>query len=246
MKYFRENDINRIVSYLKPFKNSLDDLYIWNTDISNVKKFLIDATINLDNKTNYQKSVYLKRYFTKNKLINQPYKKDIIVWIVKDWGRIKGINADNFVSKVIDIIQDNKIIKFEGVSSISKIVALNDPNNCVMYDSRVIYSINWIIMKQRAGDLFFPMPNSRNTKLNAFDINTIINIFYQDKFSKKNVYIDKNEAYTTFNELVININDRLFNDERQKEPYHTEMLLFALADKNILADIKSSIKINIL
>ncbi|MCB0540423.1 MAG: hypothetical protein KDE33_23090, partial [Bacteroidetes bacterium] len=59
------------------------------------------------------------------------------------------------------------------------------------------------------------------------------------KNSDKKLFINKKDAYFELNNLVKQINQKLWNGDREKEQnlYFTEMLLFSIADREVFMDI---------
>lgn len=93
------------------------------------------------------------------------------------------------------------------------------------------------------------MPQSRNSKLSAIDISTLIRLSRVDNYtnnlgskrmisnSDKKVFVEKSKAYTTLCDLILGINENLWQDNRKKYPFYTEMLLFSIADNIIFYDV---------
>ncbi|WP_164126979.1 hypothetical protein [Sphingobacterium luzhongxinii] len=121
---------------------------------------------------------------------------------------------------------------------------------------QVAYSLNWILLSQDAGDRFFPIPDGRNSKMMAFNLDTLIRLKYVDRYhpeslekltEKKNyisrldrsLYIDRDSAYKEINSLMKEISVRLWHDdaEKAKHLFYTEMLLFSIADREVFMDI---------
>ena len=129
------------------------------------------------------------------------------------------------------------------------------PEECIIYDSRVAYSLNWILLSQNAGHKFFPIPDGRNSKISAFNMDTLIRLKYvhkyvaPDKISLSNkkyiskidgeLYISKERAYQTLNFLIKEIAKRLWVGQKEKcdQLFFTEMLLFSIADREVFLDI---------
>jgi len=185
------------------------------------------------------------------------HKKDIdfetSLWIITKWGGI-GSFKDNQANKdrIIKLgsgLEKRKFTKdlFGVISSLSKIASFLNHDEYFVYDSRVIYSLNWLILKGNIKEpLFFPMPESRSSKLTLFDLDTIIHLFYKDDIEKpgfkKSLFVNTNDAYFVYCDLIKELNNRLFPDHK---PYYLEMLLFVIADTTIFDELKSSVQIKI-
>lgn len=252
-----------VVDYLSRFKESLANLYLWELkkeklDIL-VKRNLIssnDFIKIIQEKSEFSKNVELKKILNKNLItLNSSDKKELYFWIVKEWGGINLRNKEEFFEKVntnkLNLEQFSKS-KFDSIPSYSKVLSFIDIDNYFIYDSRVIYSLNWILFKSGYNGLLFPMPASRNSKLDSFNFDTIIKLYNKDKLSsissnisedkfnskyEKLLYMNKNIAYDTYCKLIKKINSKLWDDDKQKYPFLTEMLLFSLADNAIVEDI---------
>ena len=151
---------------------------------------------------------------------------------------------------------------FKRIASSSKVGAYLFPDRNVIYDSRVAYSLNWIILSENAGQLFFPIPEGRNSKMSAFDLNVLIRLknitHYQPKSiehldhrlymknADKKLFINKNEAYSELNNLIKSISEKLWTGDNEKKQnlYYTEMLLFSIADREVFLDITTRYGIN--
>lgn len=138
------------------------------------------------------------------------------------------------------------------------------PERNVIYDSRVAYSLNWIILSENAGQKYFPIPEGRNSKMSAFDLNVLIRLKnisnYQTtdiehldhklfiKNCDKKIFINKKDAYSELNNLVKQIHKNLWIGDKAKEEnlYFTEMLLFSIADREVFRDITTLYGIPIL
>ena len=66
--------------------------------------------------------------------------------------------------------------KFKRIASTSKVGGFMTPTKNIIYDSRVAYTMNWIILSEDAGDRFFPIPEGRNSKMQAFDLDVLIRL----------------------------------------------------------------------
>jgi len=144
---------------------------------------------------------------------------------------------------------------FNRIASSSKVGAYLYPDKNVIYDSRVAYSLNWIILSENAGQQFFPIPEGRNSKMSAFDLNVLIrlknitnyqpnnielldNRLFINNIDKK-IFINKKDAYYELKNLIEIINRKLWKGDIEKEQnlYYTEMLLFSIADREVFMEI---------
>jgi len=175
------------------------------------------------------------------------------LWIITRWGGIGSFKDNNTNQNRIRNLEAalkrrsfNKD-SFGVVSSLSKIASFLNHEEYFVYDSKVIYSLNWLILKKKIlNPQFFPMPDSRSSTLTLFDLNTVINLFYKDQIEdkkwKEDLYINTKDAYFVYCDLIKELNKRLFANHK---PYYLEMLLFVIADNIIFKDLKSSLTLTI-
>ena len=212
-------------------KSSLESLYKWDfpkkeppiripKDISNFKKNIFFF-------------VFLCKEFNESNFIKLSY------WIVNEWGGIPLKETDNNTKKIENFKKklDNKesrLFKYEfgTISSLSKIASFYKPKEFVIYDSRVIYSLNWLIFKNNLDTKLFPQPSGRNSAIAEYDQKTIFNL------SNRSInYWNEEEAYFEYCKLL---NEVAAKFKRIKN-YELEMFLFSIADTDILEDIKSNV-----
>ena len=211
----------------------------------------------------FDKDVHLKfiiNEILKDNKLNKKKSTNIHQWIVGDWGGIK--THKNFET----IYQSMETKSFDRISSWSKIASFEDIKNDVIYDSRVIYSLNWIIFlynkKYSEKKKYFLQPSSRNKLITLLPVDSIISfdntIFLnaEKKIFEEEIYIDKSQCYAELCKIVKKLNDVLFkvnkvefplltSNKASEYPFFTEMLLFQIADDIIFKDIKESIKISL-
>ena len=262
--------IDKIASYLSLYKKRLDTLYNWMPNLKNLSDLILLSEIEKNKLSpssklsNFQKDELLKDILFKTLNEISPESKlfkKLSLWIIRDWGGIYGGSDDNTIQCVFDFLQTDKP-KFNRIASSSKVGAFKYPNKNIIYDSRVAYSMNWILLSQNASDVFFPIPESRNSKMSAFDLNVLIRLFHINQYSlpdidilknqkkyissiDKFIYIPKSEAYYEMNNLICKVNQVLWDNNRKNEPFYTEMLLFAIADNEIFKDIIKRVEIKI-
>jgi len=259
-------DIDKFVKYLSTYKDDLPVLYKWNVEIDRLVelKTLTEKQVKEINLLSpYEKELCLKKIVGQK--LNDTLKSDLklfeklSLWIIKDWGGITNTNDNDTISLVNAFLKTEKP-DFYRIASTSKVGAYLFPDRNVIYDSRVAYSLNWIILSENAGQNFFPIPEGRNSKMSAFDMNVLIRLKnisvyrpeniedLKNNFinnSDKKIFIDKKEAYFELTNLVKQINPLLWKGDKEKEQnlYFTEMLLFSIADREIFIDITNNFSI---
>lgn len=177
--------------------------------------------------------------FLKTEIKNHTYDKNIefFKWIIKTWWWIWGFTRFDWINEQLNNIKLNKNITFESISSISKVISFSNPRKYFIYDSRVVYVLNWLILKSNVDNkIFFKMPAWRNKKITFIDISTLINI----KDNKSNYHAK--DFYYIYCDLIIELHKKIFNDS---DTFKTEMLLFSIADNYIYDDIISSLDLKI-
>lgn len=258
-------DIEKIARYLDQFKDDLPNLYSWNANIEKLSDYDVFSRTEIENlkqKTPFEKEMILKKAI--NKRLKETYKKDktlfdkLCLWIIKDWGGIKTAK-DAGTLELIEEFLNAKNHSFKRIASSSKVGSYMYPEKYIIYDSRVAYSLNWIILAENAGDKFFPIPEGRNSKMTAFDMNVLIRLINVNKYkpselidldkrlyvkrSDKLNFIPEKESYEVLNNLIKEISLKLWDEEKAKMLYYTEMLLFSIADREIFRDITERVEL---
>lgn len=262
-----EYDVNKIIRFLTKYKDNLPKLYKWNVkvdklfDLEVLTKEEIEA---LTEKTPYEKELILKK--TIQKKLNEFYTTDksafnrLCLWIIKDWGGINGADDSSTLELIGEFLTKDEP-SFNRIASTSKVGSFMFPEKYFIYDSRVAYALNWIILSENAGDMFFPIPEGRNSKMMAFDMNVLIRLKNIDSYKSKDIegldnrlyiknkdkitYIPTQKAYLEMCKLIQTISKKLWTDEKSEMLYYTEMLLFSIADREIFNDITERISIEI-
>jgi len=254
-------DIDKITKYLDRYKDDLPTLYNWNVKIDRLVELdtLTENQVKEINAlTHYEKELQLKKIVGKR--LNDTLKSNadlfdkLCLWVIKDWGGITTASDHGTLGLIKDFLNQVKP-SFNRIASSSKVGSYMFPDRNVIYDSRVAYSLNWIILSENAGQQYFPIPEGRNSKMAAFDLNVLIRLknistyhttdikHLDHKFfinnSDKKIFINKKDAYSELNNLVKQINKNLWNGDKDKEQNlsFTEMLLFSIADREIFLDI---------
>ena len=242
-----------LVEILKKYKNEIDLHKRFDYKFDEKTTILTDDEKSelLKKNSIYEKNVRLKELI-KHKYNGPLENQELNFWIINSWGGIQNFKLNDTneqkIKKFAGQLKINKLSAetFSIISSLSKIASFFDPDNFVIYDSRVIFTINWLILNSKPNDLkFFPMPASRNKNLVDFDLSTIINLLYKDEYNNKSSHFHPvNTAYFEFCDLIKDLSKKVYEDATVK-PYFLEMLLFTIAIEEILKDFKSNTTIYI-
>lgn len=259
-------DIEKISSFLK--KIPVSEYYNWEIPFDKGEGrniFQEEDLTRFSSMSNFESNVYLKTILSdKIKTAFQDHDTDalrqIFEWIVHDWGGIRNgrNNIDNLYHMGIEAIKNGNLT-FNRIASTSKILSFYDPTNHIIYDSRIAFSLNTIMLLVNASEKFFPVPSGTNSKMNAFNIKVLIRLkhksdVYKRNGSKKLIYIadktlfyNRNKAYSIVNDTIQRINKKIYESEPDKavKPFYTEMLLFGIADTLIYDMILKNVKVDI-
>ncbi|MBT5529428.1 MAG: hypothetical protein HOK35_09740 [Cytophagia bacterium] len=245
--------MKNVIEKLKEFSKQIDlkERFDFNFDITDNIFSSIESEQLSANKNPFDQNVRLK-WILSEKYKTNAEQNYIDFWIVNNWGGIRGFKPNE--RNIVKVQRFKKQLEkrklsldcFSTISSLSKISSFIDPENFVIYDSRVIYTLNWLILTCENQDGFkeqyFPMPSGRNKIIADFDMNTIVNISHISEYSQNgDLYITQQKAYFEFCDFI-KANTKLIYGKDSK-PYELEMLLFTLADKEIFDDLKEKTKI---
>ncbi|TDL99555.1 MAG: hypothetical protein C4K58_06580 [Flavobacteriaceae bacterium] len=264
----KEFEIDKIVSYLENIKNEITK-YDWNPQIeklllleiwnSNEKITISNLNKNNSITKNYEIAIELKKIVGQKLKETKDKKKtsfdELCLWIVKSWGGISSSKDENTMALIYKFFESVDNPNFERISSVSKVASFFASTKYAIYDSRALFSLNWIILCENAGKRFFPIPDMRNTKMKAFDVGVLIrlkniNKYNLEKIQKSNfdeeIFLAKNDAYLQYIELIKSVNEILWIEDIEKSQnlYYTEMLLFSISDNIIIEDIINKTKTN--
>lgn len=260
-------DTDKIANYLNKFKDKLPELYTWNAKIEKLVDLDVISSSEfeiLNTKTSYEKELVLKNKV--NLKLHEYYKSDkvlfdsLCLWVIKDWGGILTAKDSDTIDLINDFLKSEKP-NYKRIASASKVGAYMFPEKYIIYDSRVAYTLNWIILSENAGNIFFPIPNGRNSKMTAFEMNVLIRLKNIEHYSPneitemdkrqyikqkdKSSYIPEKDSYTELNKLIKELSQKLWDNEKSKMLYYTEMLLFSIADREIFKDITNRLTLEI-
>lgn len=192
--------------------------------------------------SNFDRNVYLKEHI--HTLLNQVDCLSIYYWIIQEWGGIssfkrKDVN-DAKILKFLDELKNRSLTKasFDRISSFSKIAAFMQPHEYVIYDSRVIYSLNWLLFNYAPEHGLFSQPQSRNSELIKYDMQTIFRLT-----GKNPIYRNHKTAFNEYCDLIKMLSIEVYG--RGSQPYLLEMLLFDIAPKFIVKDVETRVSLKI-
>jgi hypothetical protein len=187
-------------------------------------------------------------------------------WILVDWGKTwkkKGVHKEQ-LPKYRELAKDEKGEKgpFDGIASWSKWLAFKYPQYHVIYDARVIYSINWLLLNAGARRGFFQFPPGRNTVMALLDYRlllfrrclgdeAVIRLLDKDIKGREdgdreksgfqtqleqNLFASSEDTYEQYRRLVQRLAKSIHPDDNFGMT-KIEMLLFAIADRSIAKEV---------
>ena len=193
--------------------------------------------------TPYLKNIYLKENFSE--VLKNDHDLANHYWIIQKWGGIKSLKQNDRnnekINKFKKQLSDRKLSRetFNLISSFSKLASFINPNEYAIYDSRAVYSLNWLLFNFVDETELYPQPSGRNPKLSQFDLSTIFNLT-----GRGVTYISHKTAYFEYCDLLKSLSKEVYGNDK---PYKIEMLLFLIAPTKIIECIekKTIIMINI-
>ena len=154
-------------------------------------------------------------------------------WIVHKWGGIPAfdVSKHNRITEFRDHLANGRLlpIEFQRISSLSKIASFVSRDKYFIYDSRVAFSLDGLLLKMWQGNpnlpiQFFPLPSAQGGR---------------DKMMRRMIcqlcpdanYLSKEETYIEYNNLILDLSKEkeIKND---LPPCWIEMLLFVLGKTN--------------
>jgi hypothetical protein len=221
----------------------LEKHFTWNFPRDDLPSVVVRA---LPNSNAFENNIALKKSLRSYLRCND-YSMEY--WIIQKWGNIKGFKKnstnDQKITQLYEQLDKGSFSRniCEVISSLSKIASFFNPSEYAIYDSRAIFSLDWLLLKSGAIDNFFHMPPARNTEIAKYDIETIIRLKCGEK---RGLFLDNKTAYFKYCNLLKKLSLEVWNnEERRKMPFYLEMLLFILGSQEIVVDIKKSASIDI-
>lgn len=192
--------------------------------------------------TGYEKNIYLKNHF--HSVIANSQGLDNYYWAIQEWGGIgsfkKNERNDQRIKKFIEELSKGRLTRnsFDAISSLSKVASFIEPENYVIYDSRVIYSLNWLLFNHSKEKCLFPQPVGRSASLAKYDMQTIFRLT-----KKKFEYRSHKNAFHDYCSLIKNLSNSVFGAD--SKPYKLEMLLFMIAPTWVIESIETNVSLEI-
>ena len=190
----------------------------------------------------YAKNVHLKDNF--HSIIGNDKTLKSHYWCIQEWGGIgsfkKNNRNDHRIQSFVAELEKGKLTKrsFECISSLSKVASFLEPDKYVIYDPRVIYSLNWLLFKYSSDQALFPQPAGRSSALAKYDMQTIF------RLSKRlHTFRSHKTAFHDYCTLIKDLTPKIFGDGSR--PYNLEMLLFMIAPTWIVKNIEETVALEI-
>lgn len=221
-------------------------------DKLSLPNFLPNNTVNKRFNSALEFLKFVRNYVQENNLV---LSEEHYSWIINDWGGIKSFKVnceknknkiEQFLLKLLERDKSSRKLNidlFSTISSLSKIASIQFSNKYFVYDSRVIYSINWLILKHSINNkkydlYYFPKPNGRNQTTGILNLDTLIFLSNPDlSIDNKNVkklYFSENTTYFIYCDLIKYLHKHILCD---KPVWAIELLLFTIAPTKIVDDI---------
>lgn len=163
-------------------------------------------------------------------------------WLMNKWGKT-GIEDTpenkEYLRNFLEELPTDRLSyqSYSRISSFSKVAAFLFPERYSIYDSRVIYTLNWLLFRHTEERMFFFQPKTRNTKLDKYATSALYKLSGRGDDSRP-----KHSAYHQYCELALDISERVLGRDR---PYYFEMLLFAAAPVWVPEDIVNNTEVSI-
>jgi hypothetical protein len=188
----------------------------------------------------FQRNIYLKENLGEKLRGDESF--DSHFWLMNKWGRTGLGNNDanrQYLRNFLQELPTGRLSyqSYGRIPSFSKVAAFMYPEKYSIYDSRVIYTLNWLIFRHTQDRLFFFQPPSRNGALDKYSTTALYNLSGQADYSRP-----KQTAYQQYCDQVLDISKRVLGHEK---PYYLEMLLFAAAPTWVPMDVVKNTKITI-
>ena len=223
---------NNLVQYLIKYKNYIS---CYEAKIINCPCDSIQNEIDSYHGSSYRKNLKLKQLISA--YLNGCFtNQEMNFWIIRKWGGIGSFNnldsnQDKIVRFGLNLSNRNNDVSISTISSLSKVASFVKPQEYFIYDSRTVFSLNWLLYLSDSKKYFYK-PNGRNNYLIDNDYRDIVlNEYGSDFPTSVNI-----ETYLNYCALINDLYDEVFEeDKNNRQPYKMEMLLYQIAP-NIIVD----------
>jgi hypothetical protein len=189
----------------------------------------------------FSQNIYLKENLAP--LLESDHELKVHYWIIRDWGGIRTFKVVDRNDKRIRTFKEEvhrgwlTQSTFTSISSLSKLSSFWEPARYAIYDSRAVFSLNWIIFRHSKDKQLFPQPIGRNMSVSKYDIRTLFALS-----GNNHRYRSHKTAYHDYCALLQDLSEKVYGT---RKPYFVEMLLFLAAPTKIIEDIESSVTVTI-
>ena len=199
--------MQKVLEQLKLYAQEVDlsARYNWVFDSSfldTIPEVLVQ--INEEFQNNFERNVELKFVFSDYFRTTLHNVNDLHFWLINKWGGIRNFkNTTRNRAKIQNFknqIKNGRLTRatFSTISSLSKLSSFWDCKNFVIYDSRVIYALNWLILKLAQEKRYFPTPAGRNEIIANYNIDTIIRLYHLKTANTDELYYSYKDAYIQY------------------------------------------------
>ena len=194
------------------------------------------------NRSGYAKNVHLKENF--HSIIGPDQTLKSHYWAIQEWGGIgsfkKNEKNDHRIRSFMEELGKGKLTRrsFECISSLSKVASFIDHDTYVIYDSRAIYSLNWLLFNYSSEQALFPQPVGRSSDLAKYDMQTIFRLT-----KRQFEFRSYKAAFHEYCKLIKHLSPEIFGSD--SKPYKLEMLLFMIAPTWIIQNIENTVALEI-
>ena len=189
----------------------------------------------------FSQNVYLKENLAP--LLEHDHEMTIHYWIIREWGGIRAFQVGDRNNQRIrtfkEEVRGGRLTRatFDAISSLSKLSSFWEPERYAIYDSRAIFSLNWLIFRHCNEKQLFPQPIGRSSAISNYDTQTLFRLSKTD-----HKYRSHRTAYHDYCVLLQDLSAQIYDNRR---PYYVEMLLFLAAPTKIIDDINGSVTVTI-
>ena len=129
------------------YTHPLDERFVWDFALEDLPSAVADL---LPKSSAFQKNVALKNCLRRHLRCND---YSIEYWIIQTWGGIRRFKKnkinDQRIAELYDRLDKGSLSRdlFGCISSLSKVASFFNPSEYTIYDSRAIFSLNWLLLK---------------------------------------------------------------------------------------------------